>query len=245
MFFHSLMLAALGAASAQTCINKINPGTSTQQITVGSVKRTFDLYVPYELVDNEVHPAVFMWHGYSSSPAGIAAKTKTIPNAESYKWYAVFPKGTGLILSFNGAGCCVGNTQDDVGFARAIIAWLQANTCVDAGKVFSSGFSNGGFMTHRLACEASDVFHAFAPHSGLMEKEFATTCAPEFNRPILSFHGLNDGVVPYFGNGNWNSFSSVMGQWATFNQCGPDTQVERHTRRHDRPKFAVFHSLLF
>ena len=40
---------------------------------------------------------------------------------------------------------------------RAIVEFVQERTCVDPDLVFASGFSNGGFMSYRLACEASDL----------------------------------------------------------------------------------------
>jgi polyhydroxybutyrate depolymerase len=216
---YSLFLTLLFTDAFATCTNSLAAGTHSVTISSGGKNRQFDIYVPYGLVDDEIHPAIFTFHGYASNPSKIANLANTVPYAESYKWYAIFPKGSGFILSFNGAGCCAGNTQDDVGFARNIIAWLEENTCVDTAKVFSTGFSNGGFMTHRLACEASDVFAAFAPHSGLIEKTFAPTCSPQYSRPILALHGTADGVVPFFGNGNWNSFSEVMDFWTQEEGC--------------------------
>ena len=42
-------------------------------------------------------------------------------------------------------------------FTRAMVEFLQARVCVDPELVFTNGFSNGGFMSYRLACEASDL----------------------------------------------------------------------------------------
>ena len=39
---------------------------------------------------------------------------------------------------------------------------------VQCGRVYSTGFSNGAFMSHRLACQASDVFAAIASVSGVL-----------------------------------------------------------------------------
>jgi polyhydroxybutyrate depolymerase len=222
-FFATLALLVSGAYA--TCTNTLSSGTHTVTISVGGQNRQFDIFVPTGLVDDEIHPGVLVFHGYASSPSKIASKANVIPSAEAYKWYAVFPKGSGLILSFNGAGCCAGNSKDDVGFSRAIVAWLETNTCTDTSKVFSTGFSNGGFMTHRLACEASDLFAGFAPHSGLIENNYYPTCSPTVNRPILSVHGTNDGVVPFHGNGNWKSFPEVMDFWTVQEGCGDESQA--------------------
>lgn len=223
------LLLLAGTGSAQTCVNTLEPGTHTITIAVeekgffGNVKlanRQFNVFVPSGLQPNDPRPALFTYHGYAGNPSGIADITNVPAHAEAQQWFGVFPRGTGLILSWNGAGCCVGNTKDDVSFARGIVSWLGANLCLDTTRVFATGFSNGGFMTNRLACEASDIFAAFAPHSALMGTQYVTECNPQFTRPFLSFHGLNDGVVPFHGNGNWISFSQMMDYWTSTNECG-------------------------
>jgi len=186
---------------------------------MGSSSRSFNLYVPH----GRAHvnsPAAFLFHGYGATPSKIDKKASFIDNAQDLHWYAVLPFGSGLIKGWNGAGCCPGVFSDDVTFTRAIVDWLNIQTCVDNNKIYATGFSNGGFMTHRLACEASDVFAGFSPHSGLMGKDYSTGCVPANPVPIVSFHGTADGVVPYFGNGNYLSFWDTMTQWAIHNDCG-------------------------
>ena len=40
---------------------------------------------------------------------------------------------------------------------------IASRLCIDRQRVFAAGMSNGGYMSHRLACEASDTFAAVAP----------------------------------------------------------------------------------
>ena len=40
---------------------------------------------------------------------------------------------------------------------RAMVDYVEQRTCVDRSLIFASGFSNGGFMSYRLACEAADL----------------------------------------------------------------------------------------
>lgn len=140
--------------------------------------------------------------------------------AENERWLAVYPVGTGLIKGFNGAGCCPGVRADDVQFAKDIISYLMTEMCFDSNNVFSTGFSNGGFMTHRLACEVPELFKGFAVHSGLIGKDF--DCSPSQGVPMLMVHGDADTTVPYYGNGNWDAFADVAGRWANNNACGSE-----------------------
>ena len=50
---------------------------------------------------------------------------------------------------------------DDVGFLRALVASLGQRYPLDPERIFVAGFSNGGRMTLRLACEAPDVYRGF------------------------------------------------------------------------------------
>ena len=52
---------------------------------------------------------------------------------------------------------------DDVGFIRAMVAAIGAGNTIDEGRIYATGHSCGGAMTHRLACEAADLFAAAAP----------------------------------------------------------------------------------
>ena len=58
--------------------------------------------------------------------------------------------------------------------------------------------SNGGFLSHRLACEAADVIAAAAPVAavlGIPESE----CMPARPIPIMHLHGTEDPLVPVDG----------------------------------------------
>ena len=62
----------------------------------------------------------------------------------------------------NGGGCCSSacgaHLIDDVAFARALVSAVASLVPVDRSRVYSTGFSNGGFMSYRLGCQASDIF---------------------------------------------------------------------------------------
>lgn len=62
------------------------------------------------------------------------------------------------------------------------------------GRVFASGFSQGGMMSYALAAEAPSRFVAVFPVSGMLPR--AMTLASTTSRPrVLAFHGDTDRVV--------------------------------------------------
>jgi polyhydroxybutyrate depolymerase len=104
---------------------------------------------------------------------------------------------------------------NDVQFARDMIAWLEANTCVDPKRIYASGGSNGGGMTYRLACQAADVIAAVAPvdfrcvtgtdplaNAAQVTAANNPACTCTLPRPISVVaydEGQDNSVVPYNG----------------------------------------------
>ena len=77
--------------------------------------------------------------------------------AEARGFLLVFPEGQvvsgqGALNgpSWNAGGCCASATADDLGFSLALVADVQARTCVAAAKVFACGWSAGAYFSHYL-----------------------------------------------------------------------------------------------
>jgi polyhydroxybutyrate depolymerase len=112
--------------------------------------------------------------------------------------------------SWNGGTCCgaaASNGLDDVALIRAIFAEVGKHVNIDLGRVYATGLSNGGYLSYRLACEASDLFVAIAPSAGAVGTAAIgggtqgtsdlATCAPTHKISILDIHGTSDPLIPY------------------------------------------------
>jgi polyhydroxybutyrate depolymerase len=122
--------------------------------------------------------------------------------------------------------------------------------------MYVSGFSNGGFMTLRMACSASDVFAGFAEVGSALYTVMTDTCRQSAPSPVLIMHGTADQSVPYEGVVARNAADgqetrvtlgvrntvalfvqrngcSMAGQSTTFAESGrsPDTHVIRFVPR--------------
>jgi polyhydroxybutyrate depolymerase len=126
--------------------------------------------------------------------------------------------GNGLMSSWN-AGACCGDSMtamvDDVGFLRALVEHLHTQLCIDPARVYSTGMSNGGFMSHRLACEASDLVAAVGPVSA---SNGMPACDPGRPVPVLMFNGTADPLVAYQG-GTFTSAMDTFYDWADRDGC--------------------------
>ena len=73
--------------------------------------------------------------------------------------------------SWNAGGCCgyaVEKNIDDVGYIREVIDIIVKKYKVDENRVYVTGWSDGGYMSFRLACELSDKIRAAAPFASAM-----------------------------------------------------------------------------
>jgi polyhydroxybutyrate depolymerase len=97
---------------------------------------------------------------------------------------------------WNAGTCC--NTADDVTFVSDLVGHLKATYCVDPARTYAVGYSEGGFMAQRLACEMADTFAAIASVAGAPLVPFEQ-CHPKRPIPVLEIHGTLDGIVPFGG----------------------------------------------
>lgn len=198
----------------------------------GLFRRTY-LHVPESYDPTAGTMLVLNFHGFTSANWQQALLTRMGEEAEARGFVVAYPQGVGV--SWNAGDCCGTawtDAVDDVGFVSALIDRLSAEYCIDPRRIFATGMSNGGFMSHRLACELSDRIAAIAPVAGVIGVEPAG-CTPERPVPVWQFHGTEDLLVPYEGGtpvlndlGTGLVFRSVaetMEHWATHNGCGVET----------------------
>ena len=117
------------------------------------------------------------------------------------------------------AGYQLSQAVNDVGFLNALIDTVIAHYNIDQSRIYATGFSLGGFMCQRLACESTARFAAIASVSGT--KGSALTCNPSSEIPICHFHGTADGTIAYTGNMYGNDPEALVNYWVTHNGCDP------------------------
>lgn len=103
---------------------------------------------------------------------------------------------------------------DDVALMRALVEEVSTHANVDPDRVYATGFSNGGFMSLRLACDAADVFSAVAAAAGAV----FSACTPSQPVSMLAIHGVDDPTIPY------TAFEPTHTAFAAANDC--DTVTE-------------------
>ena len=195
--------------------------------------RTFLVFQPSGYKPGSPRPLVLSFHGGFGTAAIQLNQSQILPVAERENFLVAYPNGTGVFQTWNGGGCCgyaVDNGVDDVGFVRALVQRLKTDYAVDPDRVYATGMSNGGILSHRLACQASDVFAAIAPVAGGLNVggDFST-CSPSRPISVLQFHGTTDDNYPYlggFGNGHagvsFYSIPDTIADWLNINRIARD-----------------------
>ncbi len=238
-------------SSTTACTGRAaQPMNATWTLDLGGKTRTFVVHVPPAYDPSKPTPLVLNFHGYRMTPKLEEWLTSMSTTADADGFILVYPEGTGSPLGFNAGGCC-GDAKDDrvddIGFTRAMLDRLEADLCVDPARVFATGMSNGGFMSHRVACELSDRIAAVAPVAGV---NASPTCAPTRAVSVLDFHGVTDPTVAYDGNAKrgWPSVNDSVNGWAARDGCtGPtlvtsitdDVHCVTHTQCRDGAEVAL------
>jgi polyhydroxybutyrate depolymerase len=180
-------------------------GDRTITLTMGEEKRTVFVHVPTSYDAKKGTQLILGFHGYGGNAEGMKTQTGLDGESDKRGFIVAYAQGTGVASKgFNGGDCCgkpawTANT-DDVGFAREIVKLLSVEYCVDPKRVYSAGFSNGGFMSYRFVCEAADVFAAVASVSGVLGLP-PEECKPSRPVPIFHIHGTADKTVAFTGGG--------------------------------------------
>lgn len=181
--------------------------TASHSIVVGSLTREYILHVPAHRPTTSsgtvlAYPLIIVLHGSSADGEDIRATTNMDSVSEANRTIVAYPNGVrgagGLFPSDWNAGNCCGAASreniDDVGFIKAMIAQLATSLPIDTRRIYVAGFSDGGRMAYRLACELSSQIAAIAVVSGSLRE---SDCEPARAVPVIAIHGTDDDIVPY------------------------------------------------
>lgn len=193
--------------------------------------RTYRLYVPSTYNPDVPMPAVLALHGRTQNGAAMAITTEMNFYAERDGYIAIYPDGIDDGWSYLGdlMPAAFDPRVDDTVFLPQLIDDLAQDFNIDRSRVYVTGFSNGGFMTLRLACENYDDFAAFAAVGAAMYTNMQDHCEGSPPVPILFINGTQDistlwgGVQQEIGNGQFLmvSYSVVdtLTYWIEHNGC--------------------------
>ncbi|OGU76051.1 MAG: hypothetical protein A2W11_06295 [Ignavibacteria bacterium RBG_16_35_7] len=199
----------------------LNPVKSTAQVQQGNfvfegITRHYMVYLPQNYNSSINMPLVISLHGYTLDMIQQMNYTGMNTVADSEGFIVVYPNAVQATWNCGVSGA---PNVNDVGFIDVLIDTLSEHYSIDKTKIYSCGFSRGGVMSNRLACELNNRIAAVAAVGGTMVKSLASSCFPDRHVPILYFHGTNDPIVPYNGNFERLGVDTFITHWTKFNLC--------------------------
>ncbi|MGB2695740.1 MAG: PHB depolymerase family esterase [Dehalococcoidia bacterium] len=240
---------SVGSASACNPALTHASGDFNETVASGGLTRNYILHVPPSYIGSDAVPLVLNIHGLGGNPTQQAGYTGLPAKADAEGFITVAPLGT----STGGFGVPHWNfttiepyadpsVPDDVAFISDLLDKLEAQLCIDATRVYSTGLSNGAMMSVRLACNLSDRIAAIAPVAGAYYPPFSPDIAAEppcnSTRPvsIIAFHGTDDPIILFEGGpigisgiglSTRHIESEVMPDWAAHNGCDPTPVISQ------------------
>ena len=169
-----------------------------------SYQRKFTVHTPTGFTNTTPVSAVLMLHGNGGTMLNSQNFTNLNSVSNTNGFLAVYPEGYGI--SSGGFSWADGRGTsadiagiDDLGFINKLLDTLLANYNIDTNKIFICGFSNGGYMTQRFACEQNQRFAAMASLGSIMDTSLYSSCNPQRPIPMMFVIGTADPFVPFNG----------------------------------------------
>ncbi len=234
-----LLLAGIGGAWAQSGLT-----ASRHTLLQGGAERHYELRVPRGQPPAGGWPLVLVLHGGGGHAGHAESMTGFSTLAEREGFMVAYPQGSGRLgqrlLTWNAGHCCgfaMTRRIDDVGFLDALVGQLLARHPVDPHRVYLTGLSNGGMMTHRAALALPHRFAAIAP---VIAPVFGDEPRAALPVPALMVNGALDTSVPPQGGQPHGRFPDAWDgtplrpaldqarHWAASNGCGAEARHEVH-----------------
>lgn len=213
-FLLSLFLLTGFFVNAQTGV------TVVDSIYSNGIYRTYRLYRPTIYTGATSVPLILNLHGYTSNSFQQQIYGNFMPIADTANFLVVHPQGTkdGSNQPYWNAGISTIGANDLL-FLSQLIDSLKATYNIDNNCVYSTGMSNGGFMSNYLACNLSNKIAAIAGVTGTIFTNWFSSCNPGRPVPVMHIHGTADPTVPYAGNSSMIAADTLVKMWRVKNNC--------------------------
>lgn len=218
-----LAAAAVGAAGAEA--------QAASPRTISDGEREARLVLPRTLGDEPL-PLVILLHGFGGGADELDRYLGISRRIAADRFALLLPQGTRnwLGMRFWNAtpACCdlFRSGADDAGHLRALLR--EVERIVAVSRVYAIGYSNGGFMAHRLACDGMPKLAGIAVLAG-SSFECAQRCDGAAPISVLQIHGDEDALVAYdgdpdplFGRSGFPGAEEAAARWARRAGCGPE-----------------------
>lgn len=194
-------------------------------VSLGQTRR-YILYVPNSYDPSTPTPLVISMHGFADWPAHHMRVSGWNEVADDYGFIMAYPMGTKFPLRWI-AHTPVdesGSPNPDVIFISDLIQKFKEDFNIDAGRIYTNGFSNGAGLSYMLVCTTGNQIAASGGVAGSYLFPWEE-CQPSRPIPAIFFHGTEDKIVPYDGGTSdrydfpFPAIPDFAAKWAENNKC--------------------------
>lgn len=184
-------------------------------INVNGDERTYIVHLPSEYSEDDAFPVVLNFHGLGGSSTQQQLYTNMDQVADNEGFIVVYPQGMPDEEGQNTWNVYQdAEGPDDLAFINELLDQLISEYTVNEQRIYSTGFSMGGFMSYFLACNLSDRIAAIAPVAGVVMTQ---NCSPSERIPVFHIHGTEDEVVEY--ESSFLGAPQSVDHFTNHNQC--------------------------
>jgi polyhydroxybutyrate depolymerase len=167
------------------------PGETTFPLTVGSRHGFYIQQLPTTYDGRTPMPVVFDFHGYSEPASGQVTLSALGTYGQSHGFITITPGVTEPVPLWEAT---IGSA--DMKFVGGLFDTVEKTLCVDQNRLYSTGYSNGAFLSSAIACQYAGRIAAVAPVAGIQN---IAGCHPSRPVPVVAFHGTADPFVHFNG----------------------------------------------
>lgn len=202
--------------------------------------REYILYLPESYDGKTEVPLIMVFHGGGGNSQQAMEYHQWNPLADRHGFIVCYPNAIDKHWN-DGRDSTVFREQDskvdDVAFVKKLLDNLYSEYRIDTNRVFSSGASNGGMFSQRLAIDCADRFAAIAPLISSIPEAMASRFQPCRPVSVLMINGTADPFVPYQGGDVRVTMFPVLAKLKTPKSRGkviPTDDAIRFWLKHDK-----------
>jgi polyhydroxybutyrate depolymerase len=191
-----------------------------ETIVVEGMERAYRVHLPPSYSGTQPVPLVLAFHMYSGSGRTMEWLTHFDQIADKNGFIVAYPDGYKGSWADGTKQFAANNDHvNDIAFVSALIDKLSRDFSIDTTRIYATGFSNGGVLAQRLACERPDMISAVAVVGATLAKDVLPRCQPYLLTPVMMIHGTADRGIPWNGTSEEASVPETIAHWVSVNGC--------------------------
>ncbi|PWU03093.1 MAG: hypothetical protein C5B52_04085 [Bacteroidetes bacterium] len=193
------------------------------EMTINGAKRIYIVHLPENYSQSVNYPLVLIFHGGGGNAAQMQNFMKMDPIADREGFITVYPQGLNKHWNDGRELDQKVSSNDDLQFVEQLLDTVSSHYSIDKKRIFSTGISNGGFMSIFLSYKLSDKLLAVAPVCASIPEKIYGEFYPKQPISVLIINGTKDPLVPFEGGIVGNSLTGGRG-----NCTSTDNTIKRY-----------------